>query len=126
MPSGDPGEDQGRRPVAVERQALAELLQSAADAFARGLFREPQLAGDVTDIETTVITQGKRLLEGFGKLLQLGADGGRKFLARGAPLLLLSKRVGQLLDAMPTTWLVERTEAPAVASPISRRPDGWC
>jgi len=24
----------------------------------------------------------------------------------GAPLLLLSKRVGQLLDAMPTTWLV--------------------
>jgi hypothetical protein len=24
----------------------------------------------------------------------------------GAPLLLLSKRVGQLLDAMPTTWLI--------------------
>ena len=24
----------------------------------------------------------------------------------GAPLLLLSKRMGQLLDAMPTTWLV--------------------
>ena len=24
----------------------------------------------------------------------------------GAPLLLLSKRVGQVLDAMPTTWLV--------------------
>jgi hypothetical protein len=24
----------------------------------------------------------------------------------GAPLLLLSKRIGQLLDAMPTTWLV--------------------
>src|SRR5258705_834987 len=24
----------------------------------------------------------------------------------GAPLLLLTKRVGQLLDAMPTTWLV--------------------
>src|SRR5437660_12493874 len=24
----------------------------------------------------------------------------------GAPLLLLSKRVGQLLDAMPATWLV--------------------
>jgi hypothetical protein len=24
----------------------------------------------------------------------------------GAPLLLLSKRVGQVLDAMPTTWLI--------------------
>jgi hypothetical protein len=24
----------------------------------------------------------------------------------GAPLLLLSKRVGQLLDSIPTTWLV--------------------
>ena len=32
----------------------------------------------------------------------------------GAPLLLLSKRVGQVLDAMPATWLDRASALPGI------------
>jgi hypothetical protein len=43
----------------------------------------------------------------------------------GAPLLLLSKRVGQVLDAMPVTWLVALQALPRIRQLGSRCLAAW-